>query len=381
MLTELQKRIAQGIVNIFETGLLHGDYGRVTLLPNDSGHLTYGRSQTTLASGNLYLLINAYCETEGAQFSTQLRPYLDKLANRDTSLDNDMTFRRLLQEAGEDLVMHDVQDGFFDRAYWNPSVQAADRVGFTTALATTVAYDSHIHGSWGMIRDRTNETVGLPRPVGEQQWVESYVQVRRNWLANHPNRLLHRTVYRMDTFQALIGDQKWDLALPLTVRGVLIDDRSLSRTPPIRPSAGEERILRLEERYMVGDDVRAVQEALRRAGYDIEADGVYGPATEAIVRLFQEREGITADGIVGPVTRAALEAVAREERILRLQTPYMVGDDVRAVQEGLRRAGYDIQVDGVYGPGTEATVRLFQEREGIRVDGIVGQATRAALGL
>jgi chitosanase len=47
MLTDLQTRAAQAIVNVFETGTPRGDYGRVTLLAGDTGHLTYGRSQTT----------------------------------------------------------------------------------------------------------------------------------------------------------------------------------------------------------------------------------------------------------------------------------------------------------------------------------------------
>ena len=53
MLTELQKRAAQAIINVFETGDAQGDYGKVTLMKGDPGHLTYGRSQTTLSSGNL----------------------------------------------------------------------------------------------------------------------------------------------------------------------------------------------------------------------------------------------------------------------------------------------------------------------------------------
>lgn len=41
MLTEKQKKAAQAIVNIFETGKVEGDYGKVTLLSGDPGHLTY----------------------------------------------------------------------------------------------------------------------------------------------------------------------------------------------------------------------------------------------------------------------------------------------------------------------------------------------------
>lgn len=42
MLTDLQKKAVQAIVNIFETGKPLGDYGKVTLLPNDTGHHVYG---------------------------------------------------------------------------------------------------------------------------------------------------------------------------------------------------------------------------------------------------------------------------------------------------------------------------------------------------
>ena len=81
MLTDRQKKAAQVIVNIFETGRAEGHYGQVTLLAGDPGHLTYGRSQTTLASGNLFLLIKAYTECDGAEFGSELREYLPRLFN------------------------------------------------------------------------------------------------------------------------------------------------------------------------------------------------------------------------------------------------------------------------------------------------------------
>jgi chitosanase len=70
-MNQLQKKTAGAILNIFETGAVFGRYGKVTLIPGDTGHLTYGKSQTTLGSGNLALLIHDYCGANGA-YSTPM---------------------------------------------------------------------------------------------------------------------------------------------------------------------------------------------------------------------------------------------------------------------------------------------------------------------
>lgn len=306
MLTDLQKKAAQAIVNIFETGSARGEYGKVTLLARDSGHLTYGRAQTTLASGNLHLLLNAYCEADGAAFAAALGPYLPRLEARDLSLDHDFGLRALLREAGDDPVMQAVQDAFFDRVYWNPATRSAGAMGAQTALGTGIVYDSHVHGSWSRMRNRTNEESGEFGDLGEEAWFAAYVATRRNWLATHPNTLLHRTVYRMDALRRLIDDGAWDLTLPLTVRGVYVDEDVLS--PPLRPSAEDDgwRVLKLRRPFMCGDDVKALQQGLKKAGINVTVDGIFGPGTERAVIDFQIRERLTVDGIAGPATRAVL---------------------------------------------------------------------------
>lgn len=73
---------------------------------------------------------------------------------------------------------------------------------------------------------------------------------------------------------------------------------------PATPAAP--RILKLSDPRMQGNDVQEVQQALVKAGMQLSSDGVFGPATDAAVKQFQQKKGLTADGVVGPKTRQAL---------------------------------------------------------------------------
>lgn len=70
-------------------------------------------------------------------------------------------------------------------------------------------------------------------------------------------------------------------------------------------------------------------------------------------------------------------------RVLKLVSPRMRGEDVRAVQIALaaRAPSENLAADGVFGPRTDRAVRRFQAAHGLAADGDVGPLTRAALGL
>jgi N-acetylmuramoyl-L-alanine amidase len=134
----------------------------------------------------------------------------------------------------------------------------------------------------------------------------------------------------------------------------------------------------------VGPAVRDVQTRLAGLGYDCSADdeAVFGPATDAGVRAFQQDRGLPADGRVGADTWRSLVEAGRTlgDRRLYLTAPMLRGDDVRELQHRLNNLGFDTgYVDGVFGEDTAAAVRDFQLNVGLRVDGIVGRDVTEAL--
>ena len=127
--------------------------------------------------------------------------------------------------------------------------------------------------------------------------------------------------------------------------------------------------------------VQTLQYLLRARGHTVTVDGIFGPSTESAVRAFQQENNLSVDGIVGPNTWSAL--------IIQVKQGSQ-GDAVRGVQEEFqfRNLSGDpskgLQVDGIFGPKTDAAVRGFQQAlhadiPSVAVDGIVGPITWRAL--
>ena len=55
------------------------------------------------------------------------------------------------------------------------------------------------------------------------------------------------------------------------------------------------------------------------------------------------------------------------------------GDDVTNLQKLLNQSGYNLDVDGKFGPKTQAAVKDYQQKNNLSVDGIVGDQTWGAL--
>lgn len=295
MLTATQKATAQAIVNVFETGTVRGNYGNVTVIAGDTGHLTFGRSQTTLGNPNhvglLGQLLNQYCAASGARFAHLINPYLQRVAQADLSLDTDSRLHNRLRATADDGVMRDVQDAFFDLHYWSPALASAGQLGLALPLSMAVVYDSTVHGSWQAMRDLTHhEANGTPAKVGEKAWIQAYIKTRRNWLASHTTRPdLQATVYRMDSLQRLLDYDLWMLPLPIIVRDQEINLQTLAAEPPLcysGPAPGT-RALAMQGQMLRGLDVRLFQLGLSETGCNVIADGAFGKNSLNALHAYQ----------------------------------------------------------------------------------------------
>ncbi len=159
-------------------------------------------------------------------------------------------------------------------------------------------------------------------------------------------------------------------------------------------------------RGSTGPNVVVIQTELNRIAQSYPAipklssvDGIFGSRTEASVRKFQEIFDLTPDGIVGPATWYALVrlyiAVTRLAELRSQGQKYYAinwdypnalnrgdtGTKVEHLQYMLSVLSEfipeipPVNVDGVFGPRTEAAVIAAQRRFGLTQDGIVGEQT------
>ncbi len=215
----------------------------------------------------------------------------------------------------------------------------------------------------------------------------------------------HATEYAVKAFQARYASLWTDgIAGPDTLKTLYGAGAAKASSPAA--SLG----MSLEE----GDEngaVRAMQKRLKELGFfKPTADGQFGPVTKAAVIAFQSANGLTANGKATTATlnklysadaknASALEdeenARNEEDEDVKLDpedatdievggyTTLREGDSgekVKNLQRELKNQGYySNSIDGNYGYRTVAAVKAFQERNGLKADGVAGPATQSLL--
>lgn len=139
------------------------------------------------------------------------------------------------------------------------------------------------------------------------------------------------------------------------------------------------------QKNSIGIEVKQLQQRLKDLGYySGDVDGQYGTGTQTAVTAFQAQHGLKADGVAGEQTLAILYSESAQTFVptpTPSATPAMLssgssGDEVKALQSRLQQLGfYSGVLDGDYGKGTRAAVKLFQAQHGLDDDGIAGQKT------
>jgi hypothetical protein len=162
------------------------------------------------------------------------------------------------------------------------------------------------------------------------------------------------------------------------IPGVIYD----GAPPTIQRAPSSDGMLRLGSK---GPEVAELQRRLNTvAGESLGVDGDFGSSTEAAVRRFQGAHGLEVDGVVGPATWGALTAGMPPVSVApsgpnppwpgRFLVSGLVGDDVRTWQQRMTQRK-PINVDGEYGPESQAACVEFQRTHNLEVDGVVGPQT------
>jgi hypothetical protein len=74
-------------------------------------------------------------------------------------------------------------------------------------------------------------------------------------------------------------------------------------------------------------------------------------------------------------TAAVGDVPSWDGEYISLTSPAMESESIRLWQKCMKERGYDIEVDGEYGPNSEQICREFQEKMNLEVDGVIGRDT------
>ncbi len=375
---EITRQISFRITGVFEAP----SYS--TIQKVDSGIISYGQHQATLASGTLEIILQRYIDSSDSAISKQIEPFMLRVSAKDRTLKQSSTFLDLLKKAGEENEMINAQDSVFIEKYWNPAIQKAIEENLVSPLAFACFYDTHVQGGLVNCIERTKNKLGS-NSSNEQKYVKTFLESRRERLLEIANRQINSSNpttqrngrmlksaanHRIGSLLDLVNANNLNLVGEFDINGKKIKGRG-----------AEIPTSNVLERGNESELVGILQDNLIKLGYLSKQKvgsnrGKFGPLTENAVENFQTdlelaKTGkfIESDGkILDAILKGFGKGINPNENLTKILQK-------RLVKLGLMTQA---QIDtgfGIFGPKTDTTIRQFQQKNNLNQDGIVAAET------
>ncbi len=210
------------ILLIFEQGKPNIVYDKIYTFddgPNDIKQITLSFGITEY--GNLRNFIRQYINSSG-KYKDFFLDYVDRIGR--VSLVGDKKFIDTLKQSADDPIMRKCQEDAYESMYIEPALLWSDKNKFTLPLSKLTICDSFLQSGsiLNLLRNRFSEKIPL-NGGNEKIWVEQYCKARRDWLANHPRKILNKTIYRVNFILNRISLNDWDLEkFPMLINGTTL---------------------------------------------------------------------------------------------------------------------------------------------------------------
>jgi nucleoid-associated protein YgaU len=224
--------IANQITSIMEGGTSSAKgYATVSVVA-DGGIVSYGKHQSTLASGSLQAILDLYLASATSQTAETLRGYMPRVRQKDASLARDNGFVAALKAAASEKSMQLAQDQVFGSRYWDPAVTRAKGANIQSPLGYAMLYDTQIQGGLAeCMTTATTQVGGTPgqkvgdREITELSFLQAFNDAREARLIRLADRAanegktqranaLRNSTYRTRAFRSLLNAGNLQVAGP-----------------------------------------------------------------------------------------------------------------------------------------------------------------------
>ncbi|NWF69469.1 MAG: chitosanase [Chloroflexi bacterium] len=189
----------------------------------DSGIISYGRFQFTLAGGSLANVVNMYLNASVSKVAEDLRAsYQQRLIAKDASLQNDSRLKELLLLAAAEQAMQDAQDEAARVGYWQQMLDlSANPRGLQLPLSLALLFDMAINHGLRHPHLGNAETALNVQPrsrigengLTEQQLISETAKQRRDFMYRFADKNnLPGLKVRGDFWMNLVTQNDWTLS-------------------------------------------------------------------------------------------------------------------------------------------------------------------------